>query len=481
MLFILALCLAAAFSIGGHNFIKKYSVLCYILAAFISVFIFAGAVLGWAALLPPWVNRWVVSLFSRGALATALFVAVMYAGALPVGSRLIKILMPIRAELSIIASILTLTHNATYGLTYFKMMFTEPKLMSSSQFSAGIMTIILLCIMLPLTATSFKAVRKKMKPKNWKKLHRSAYLFYGLIYLHVMLLSIPSAMKGHSYYVISVLVYSIVFLSYGAMRVRKAWRKRNPSISSTAVPYTAALVTLLLLCFLTFNMQGMVSANLQAESTNKDAVSQSEKSENTENDEVQKQQNAAMSSHSSDTQNLPEEPANQQAGGDNGKTESASSSGVIAVKPEDRAEKNTEVKAPATLSEGDTKKAAKADLKKPDKAADKPSEVKPVAAAAAAVSTDSEVKHTYRNGSFSGSGKGYAGAITVSITVKDDVIKDIKVTKASEDEPYFSAAKELIGDILTKQSTEVDAVSGATFSSKGILSAVNDALKNAKQ
>jgi DMSO/TMAO reductase YedYZ heme-binding membrane subunit/uncharacterized protein with FMN-binding domain len=477
MLFILALCLAAAFSIGGHNFIKKYSVLCYILAAFISVFIFAGAVLGWAALLPLWVNRWVVSLFSRGALATALFVAVMYAGALPVGSRLIKILMPIRAELSILASILTLTHNATYGLTYFKKMFTEPKLMSSSQFSAGIMTIILLCIMLPLTVTSFKAVRKKMKPKNWKKLHRSAYLFYGLIYLHVMLLSIPGAMKGQSYYVISVLTYSIVFLSYGAMRARKAWRKKNPSVSSTAVPYAAALATLLLICFFTFNMQGMVSANLQTDSTNKDITSQPEKSENTENDEAKNQQDTAMSSYSSDTQKLPEQSAGQRAGVDNDKTEAAFSSGAVSVKPEVRAEKNMEVKAPVTLSEGDIKKAAKAQAKKPDKAADKPTEVKSVAAA----DVSAEAKHTYRNGSFSGSGKGYAGVISVSITVKDDVIKDIKVTKASEDEPYFSAARELIGDILTKQSTEVDTVSGATFSSKGIISAVNDALKNAKQ
>lgn len=474
MLFILALCLAVAVSLGGRTFIKKHSVLCYILAAIISVSIFVGAVLGAAALLPLWVNRWVIALFSRGAFATALFVVVMYTGALPTGSRLIKALMPVRAELSILASILTLTHNASYGLTYFKRMFVEPQLLSRSQFAAGILTIILLCIMLPLTVTSFKTVRKKIKPKKWKKLHRSAYVFYALIYFHVMLLSIPGAVKDQNFYVISVLVYSIVFLSYAAMRVRKAWKKRNSSVLSTAVPYSAAFASLLLICLFTFYMPSIASANLHTENTEKAVSLQAYKSEAVSN------QDTAQPSNSETTQQLKQTAGQQNAEDKTAAASATSGTAAKAAEPESGGEKNvSEHTAGASTGTIPKKNVEAGKTEKVKKTQDKPAETKPSVSAAAA--TVPEVKHTYRNGSFSGSGKGYAGTVTVSITINEDVIKDITVTKASEDEPYFSAAKELIGDILSKQSTDVDTVSGATFSSKGIISAVNDALKNAKQ
>ncbi len=49
----------------------------------------------------------------------------MYTGALKNGSKLMKILMPIRAELSIIASILTLAHNISFGRYHFITLFTK--------------------------------------------------------------------------------------------------------------------------------------------------------------------------------------------------------------------------------------------------------------------------------------------------------------------------------------------------------------------
>ena len=101
----------------------------------------------------------------------------MYTGALPNGSWLIKKLMPVRAELSIIATILTLAHNISYGMTYFKMLFTMPKVMPLNQILATICTMVMMCIMIPLCITSFKSIRKKMNPKSWKKLQRWAYVF----------------------------------------------------------------------------------------------------------------------------------------------------------------------------------------------------------------------------------------------------------------------------------------------------------------
>ena len=114
-----------------------------------------------------------------------MFVAVMYAGALPKGSKLIAQLMKIRGELSITAAILVLCHNFTYGITYFKMLFIKPEALSATQFTAAIISLVLIIIMIVLTVTSFQAVRKKMKAKKWKQLQRTAYVFYGLMYVHI--------------------------------------------------------------------------------------------------------------------------------------------------------------------------------------------------------------------------------------------------------------------------------------------------------
>lgn len=60
-----------------------------------------------------------------------------------------------------------------------------------------------------------------MNPKKWKQIQRSAYVFYGLLYVHIMLINIPYARMGLHMYAVNVLVYSIVFAGYAAMRIRK--------------------------------------------------------------------------------------------------------------------------------------------------------------------------------------------------------------------------------------------------------------------
>lgn len=67
------------------------------------------------------------------------------------------------------------------------------------------------------------------------------------------------------------------------------------------------------------------------------------------------------------------------------------------------------------------------------------------------------------------------------MTLKDDEITDIQVTSASgEDSTYLSQAQSVISSIISAQSTDVDTVSGATFSSTGIINAVVDALGKAE-
>ncbi|HWQ06639.1 MAG TPA: FMN-binding protein, partial [Feifaniaceae bacterium] len=81
------------------------------------------------------------------------------------------------------------------------------------------------------------------------------------------------------------------------------------------------------------------------------------------------------------------------------------------------------------------------------------------------------------DGTYTGSGTGFRGETSVSVTVKDGVITAIKVTDYRDDEQYFSRAETtLISEILASQSVDVDVVSGATYSSNGILEAVANAL-----
>lgn len=87
----------------------------------------------------------------------------------------------------------------------------------------------------------------------------------------------------------------------------------------------------------------------------------------------------------------------------------------------------------------------------------------------------------YKNGTYTGDGQGFGGNIQVQITIADDTLTDIQVVSAEkEDSAYLSQGKAVIDRILEAQSTDVDTVSGATFSSTGILMAVEDALGKAE-
>ena len=89
--------------------------------------------------------------------------------------------------------------------------------------------------------------------------------------------------------------------------------------------------------------------------------------------------------------------------------------------------------------------------------------------------------NVYKNGTFEGSGTGYGGTITVQVTLEDDTITAVSVVSApSEDSAYLSQGENVINSIISEQSTDVDTISGATFSSTGILEAVNDALSKAE-
>ena len=88
----------------------------------------------------------------------------------------------------------------------------------------------------------------------------------------------------------------------------------------------------------------------------------------------------------------------------------------------------------------------------------------------------------YADGTYTGEAQGYGGTVVVELTVENGKITDLTITSAEkEDTAYLDAASAVIDSILEQQSTDVDTVSGATFSSNGILHAAKDALRKAEK
>ncbi len=87
-----------------------------------------------------------------------------------------------------------------------------------------------------------------------------------------------------------------------------------------------------------------------------------------------------------------------------------------------------------------------------------------------------EIAKDLSDGVYYGSGEGYQSTITVAVTVASGKITDVRIVSHADDAPYVARAEKLIPNIISQQSADVDTISGVTFSSRGILSAVKDAM-----
>ena len=100
----------------------------------------------------------------------------------------------------------------------------------------------------------------------------------------------------------------------------------------------------------------------------------------------------------------------------------------------------------------------------------------PNESATAAIETATQAGK-FKNGSYVGYGTGFRGSIEVTVLVSDGAISEIAVNHSSDDSEFFAQAEQkVIPAIIAAQDTNVATVSGATFSSQGIIDAVADAL-----
>lgn len=322
--------------------------------------------------------------FQYGTVSTAMLSLVMWMNAFENGSKIQKTFMPIRAELSIIACLLTYGHNFYTGKSYFKLLFTAPEKMSTQVICACIMTIILILLMTPLFITSFKCVRKKMKPKKWKKLQRLAYLFYMLIYVHIMFLMLPMALTGNFTYVLDVIVYSIVFIGYGTLKLKKYYKKsKKPIAIVLIVAMYVALGSVVALNLVDFSAG--VEDGSDVSETDNDTDSDTDNETDTAEDEEVEIEEEATSPYDIDLSSIPD-------------------------------------------------------------------------------------------GEYTGSGIGFNGELTVTVTITDGAIEKITLDEYVDDDDYIMSATNIRKKIIDAQDIDVDVISGATYSSIGIKDAVLDAL-----
>lgn len=181
-------------------------------------------------------------LIQKCELSLALFVVVMFIGCLNREGRAYRWLKPVRSELSIVAWFLSLGHMAVYLESYLPRLLGEGAV-SGNVLGAFVLAIVLLVLLIVLGVTSFAFVKRRMRTDTWKKVQKLAYPFFGLVYVHLLLMLLPSALHGGLAAQASVAVYSVVFVGYALTRVGRALADRRAEDAGQASSGVAPVVS----------------------------------------------------------------------------------------------------------------------------------------------------------------------------------------------------------------------------------------------
>ena len=370
-------------------------------------------------------------IMQRGMLAGSLFIWVMLAPVLPKSFSGRKTIYLLRGEMAICASLITLAHNLAFGGKYFDALFLGHGHISLMELHAAIVSCLMILLLIPLTITSFQTVRRKMQGKSWKKLQNWSYLFYLLLYLHIFFIYQGALIRGKGEYFFTLMLYSFIFGCYGFLRIRQ-YRVQKETREKKAVPLLriAGILPIVCLFLSVFYSAGKYRAALE---------------ENV--DKIRAQETEAESKGSAET-----EAENKGSVEDTGSAESKGGG----EEKNDSSEKASEAdgdKASANSSDGSSDSQAVAN----------------------------SASGAYKDGEYLGKASAYNGNVEVKVTISGGKMTAIDIVKTKDDEDYFfDAQKKVIPEILEKQSTDVDAVAGATTSSEGIAHAVEKALEQAK-
>ena len=365
----------------------------------------------------PFLDFFFQKIMQRGILAGSLFILVMLAPVLPKHFSGRKTIYLLRGEMAISASLITLAHNLAFGGKYFGALFLGQGHISLMELHAAIVSCLMILLLIPLTITSFQTIRRKMQVKTWKKLQNWSYLFYLLLYLHIFFIYQGALIRGKGEYFFTLMLYSFLFGFYGFLRIRQ-YRMQKETREKKVFPLLRIAGILPIVCLF---LSGFYSAGKYRAALEAKV------------DKIRAQETVAESKGSAETSGSGEDKS-------------------------DSSEKASE-------AAGDKSSANSSNGPSDSQTAD-------------ANSTSG----SYKDGEYLGKASAYNGNVEVKVTISGGKMTAIDIVKTKDDEDYFfDAQKKVIPEILEKQSTDVDAVAGATTSSEGIAHAVQKALEQAKQ
>lgn len=93
---------------------------------------------------------------------------------------------------------------------------------------------VLIALLIPLAITSLNSVKGKMAVTSWKKLQKLSYAFYGLTYVHIVLMLVPTISSTGQRAALSLAVYTVLFGAYAVMRVAKGMRSKRTASEAAA-------------------------------------------------------------------------------------------------------------------------------------------------------------------------------------------------------------------------------------------------------
>lgn len=379
----------------------------------------------------PFLDFFFQKIMQRGILAGSLFILVMIAPVLPKRFSGRKTIYLLRGEMAISASLITVAHNLAFGGKYFGAVFFGQGHISLMELHAAIVSCLMILLLIPLTITSFQTVRRKMQGKSWKKLQNWSYLFYLLLYLHIFFIYQGALIRGKGDYFFTLMLYSFIFGLYGFLRIRQ-YRIQKEGKEKKTFPLLriAGILPIVCLFLSVFYSAGKYRAALEAKVDKNEG--QETVTENKESAETEAENKGSV-----------EDTGNGEASG--------------------RGEEKIDTSEKAAEAAGD-KVSANSSNGSSDSQADANS-----------------ASGAYKDGEYLGKASAYNGNVEVKVTISGGKMTAIDIVKTKDDEDYFfDAQKKVIPEILEKQSTDVDAVAGATTSSEGIAHAVEKALEQAK-
>ncbi len=216
MRFIAGLVIAIVFTVVFRVALRKVPALFYTVATLLNVFYLLADYMP----LPSWLREYFLFLFQSNVIGMGFFVIVMFIGVFGEGSYIRKTYISIRAELSIFASLLSIGHLIKYGQAYLEQMLSLTIYMPPIRYWMIGVAIILVILLLPLAITSVKRIHVMMGQKNWQRLQRFAYPFFGLIFVHIVLCLWTPAIAGSSSAIFSITAYLAVGVLYTVLRLR---------------------------------------------------------------------------------------------------------------------------------------------------------------------------------------------------------------------------------------------------------------------